>query len=105
MDMHHAFTALRNHARTHNLRLSDVARTVAEGTADLSRDDPLQRTISHRTADNGSLLREEHTLAFRLTPGCERGAAELGVTSGTRIRVELLDDGGHLLDSRTYHAR
>ena len=35
MDMHQAFTALRNHARAHNLRLSDLARTVAEGTADL----------------------------------------------------------------------
>jgi len=35
MDMHHAFTALRNHARAHNLRLSDLARTIAEGTANL----------------------------------------------------------------------
>jgi hypothetical protein len=34
-DMHHAFTALRSHARARNLRLSDLARTVAEGTADL----------------------------------------------------------------------
>jgi hypothetical protein len=36
MDMHHAFTALRSHARAHNLRLSDLARTVAEGNADLN---------------------------------------------------------------------
>jgi GAF domain/ANTAR domain len=43
MDMHQAFTALRTHARAHNLRLSDVARTVAEGTADLD-------TILPRTA-------------------------------------------------------
>jgi transcriptional regulator with GAF, ATPase, and Fis domain len=35
LDMHKAFTALRGYARTHNLRLSDLARTVAEGTADL----------------------------------------------------------------------
>jgi GAF domain-containing protein len=35
LDMHRAFAALRSHARTHNLRLSDLARTVAEGTADL----------------------------------------------------------------------
>ena len=64
----------------------------------------MRRTMCHRAADNDSLLREEHTLAFRLTPGCERGAAELGVSAGTRVRVELLDDGGHLLDSRTYLA-
>jgi hypothetical protein len=55
-----------------------------------------------RASDNDSLLLEECTLAFRLTPGCERGAEELGVSAGTRVRVELLDDGGHLLDSRTY---
>jgi GAF domain-containing protein len=35
MDMHQAFMALRGHARAHNLRLSDVARMVAEGSADL----------------------------------------------------------------------
>ena len=43
LDMHQAFTALRSHARAHNLRLSDVARTVAEGSADLD-------TILPRTA-------------------------------------------------------
>jgi hypothetical protein len=63
----------------------------------------VQRTVCFRAADDGSLLREELTLAFRLTPGCERGAGELSVPAGTRVRVELLDDGGHLLDSRTYH--
>lgn len=62
------------------------------------------RKLCHRAADNDSLLREEHTLAFRLTPSCERDAAELGVSAGTRVRVELLDDGGHLLDSRMYRA-
>jgi hypothetical protein len=45
---------------------------------------------------------KEHTLAFCLTPACERSAGELGVSAGSRVRVELLDDGGHLLDSRTY---
>lgn len=64
----------------------------------------MQRTLCHRAADDDSLLRQEHTLAFRLTPGCERDAAELGVSAGARVRVELLDDGGHLLDSRTYLA-
>jgi hypothetical protein len=57
-----------------------------------------------RAADDGSPLLEEYTLAFSLTPTCERSAAELGVSSGTRVRVELLDDGGHLLDCRIYHA-
>jgi len=31
LDMEHAFATLRNHARNHNLRLSDVARRVVEG--------------------------------------------------------------------------
>ncbi|GAB2972349.1 GAF and ANTAR domain-containing protein [Amycolatopsis acidiphila] len=35
LDMQEAFTALRGYARSHNLRLSELARTVAERTADL----------------------------------------------------------------------
>jgi hypothetical protein len=35
VDMNHAFTALRGYARGRSLRLSELARTVAEGTADL----------------------------------------------------------------------
>jgi hypothetical protein len=62
----------------------------------------VQRTMRFRACDNDSILLAEHTLAFRLTPGCERGADELGVPPGEPVRVELLDDGGHLLDSRTY---
>ena len=62
----------------------------------------MQRTVCYRASDNDSLLLEEHTLAFRLTPACERSAKELGVSAGNRVRVELLDDGGHLLDARTY---
>ena len=62
----------------------------------------MHRTVCFRASDNDGLLLEEYTLAFRLTPGCERGASELGVPAGTRVRVELLDDGGHLLDSMTY---
>ncbi|MGH3875521.1 MAG: hypothetical protein ACRDSK_00640 [Actinophytocola sp.] len=62
----------------------------------------MPRTMSYRTSDDRTLLREEHTVVFRLTPRNERGAAELGVTAGRRVRVELLDDGGHLLDSLTY---
>jgi hypothetical protein len=62
----------------------------------------MQRTLCFRASDKASVLLEEHTLAFRLTPGCERGAKELGISAGSRVRVELLDDAGHLLDSRTY---
>ena len=64
----------------------------------------MRRRLCHRAADDDRLLRAEDTLAFRLTPACERGAAELGVSCGIRVRVELLDDAGHLLDSRIYRA-
>jgi hypothetical protein len=60
--------------------------------------------MSFRACDNDSVLLKEHTFAFRLTPACERGAEQLGVSAGRRVRVELLDDGDHLLDSRTYLA-
>ena len=62
----------------------------------------MRRTMSYRTSDDGSVLLEEPTVVFRLTPQCERNAAELGVSAGTQVRVELLDDGGHLLDSLVY---
>ena len=67
----------------------------------------MRRTVRFRAADDGNhdnLLGEEDTLAFRLTPGYEHAATQLGVCSGTRVRIELVDDGGHLLDSRIYHA-
>jgi hypothetical protein len=62
----------------------------------------MRRTLSYRASDDGRLLLEEPTIAFRLTPQCERRPDELGVSAGRRVRVELLDDGGHLLDSLTY---
>jgi len=34
-DMEHAFTMLRGYARAHNLRLAELAREVADGTADI----------------------------------------------------------------------
>ncbi|RSM78090.1 transcriptional regulator [Amycolatopsis sp. WAC 01375] len=34
-DMEHAFTALRGYARSHNLRLADLSREVADGAADI----------------------------------------------------------------------
>ena len=62
----------------------------------------MQRTLSYRTTDDGSLLLKEHTVVFRLVPQSERDAVELGVAAGRQVRLELLDDGGHLLDSLTY---
>lgn len=64
----------------------------------------MERTLSYRTADDGRLLLEEPTDAFRLSPRCERRPEELGVSAGTRVRVELRDDGGHLLDWLHYVA-
>ena len=60
------------------------------------------RTLRFQTCDDGSVLLEEHTVAYGLHAGYERGAAELDVLAGTRVRMELLDDGDHLLDWRTY---
>ncbi len=62
----------------------------------------MQRTVSYRSVDDDRLLSEQRSVAFRLTSEYERGAAELGVPAGTRVRVELRDGGGHLLDSLTY---
>jgi hypothetical protein len=62
----------------------------------------MQRTLSYRAVDDDRLLLEEATFVFRLTPRCERGPGELGVPAGKQVRVELRDDGGHLLDSMTY---
>jgi len=64
----------------------------------------MKRTMSYRTTENDLLLLEEPTVVFRLTSGNERLPAELGVTDGKQVRVELRDDGGHLLDSLTYIA-
>jgi hypothetical protein len=64
----------------------------------------MERFLSCRMADDGRLLMEEPTGAFRLTPRDERCPAELGVSAGQRVRVELRDDGGHLLDTLTYVA-
>jgi transcriptional regulator with GAF, ATPase, and Fis domain len=46
LDMHDAFTALRAYARSHDLRLSDLARAIAEGTGDL--DAVLHHTARHK---------------------------------------------------------
>jgi hypothetical protein len=62
----------------------------------------MRRTLRFQTCDNASLLHEEHVLAYGLHAGHERGATELAVPAGTRVRMELLDDGDHLLDWRTY---
>lgn len=62
----------------------------------------MRRTLRFRTGEEGTLLFEEPTVAYGLHAGYERGAAELAVRAGTLIRIELLDDGDHLLDRRTY---
>ena len=62
----------------------------------------MRRTVAHRNADDGRLLLEEQTFVFRLSEDAARRPADLGVSAGTDVRVELLDDSGHLLDSMTY---
>jgi len=47
-DMDEAFARLRNHARNHNLRLTDLARDVVDGTQPIVRLDPLARPTSSR---------------------------------------------------------
>lgn len=62
----------------------------------------MSRTLCYRAVDDDTVLLEEHTDAFHLTQKCERGAGELGILAGRRTRVELRNDGGHLLDYWTY---
>jgi hypothetical protein len=64
----------------------------------------MQHTLRFRTGDDGCILLEEPTLAYGLACGYERGAVELGVLVGRRVRMELLDDASRLLDWRTYLA-
>jgi len=49
LDMDRSFDRLRNHARNHNLRLTQLARGIAEGTTPIVGLDPLTRTRSART--------------------------------------------------------
>jgi hypothetical protein len=63
----------------------------------------MSRTLCYRAVDDNTVLREEHTDLFHLSAKCERGAGELGALAGSRTRVELRNDGGHLLDYWTYH--
>jgi hypothetical protein len=60
------------------------------------------RTLRFRTSDDERILVESDTLAYRLHAGYELHATKLGVAAGTKVRIELLDDSDHLLDSRTY---
>ena len=64
----------------------------------------MPRTLRFLAVDDGRVLLEEHTVAYGLHTGYERSAAELDVVVGTRVRIELLDAGDHLLDRRTYAA-
>jgi hypothetical protein len=65
----------------------------------------MQHTLRFLSGDNGHVLLEETTLAYGLMSGYERGTAALGLPAGRQVRVELLDDTGHLLDWRTYVVR
>ena len=62
----------------------------------------MRHTLHFLKDGDRNVLFEEHTLAYGLASGYERSAGQLGVPAGTRMRVELLDDAGHLLDWRTY---
>jgi hypothetical protein len=64
----------------------------------------MQHILRFRAGDDDSVLLEEPTIAYGLACGYERGAAELGTVAGQRVRMELLDDAGRLLDRRTYVA-
>lgn len=62
----------------------------------------MQHTLRFLSGDDGRVLREETTLLYGLMAGYERGPAALGVPAGQLVQVDLLDDGGRLLDWRTY---
>lgn len=64
----------------------------------------MRHTLRFLNCDNEVVLLEEHTLAYGLVCGYEHGAVDLGVPPGSQVRMELLDDNGYLLDSRTYLA-
>jgi hypothetical protein len=63
----------------------------------------MTRTLSFQTADDGTVLLEVPTVVFHLNPQCERGAGQLGISAGRKVRAELRNDGGHLLDYWVYH--
>jgi GAF domain-containing protein len=44
LDMDRSFQRIRNHARNHNLRLTELARGIAEGTTSIVGLDPLPRS-------------------------------------------------------------
>jgi hypothetical protein len=65
----------------------------------------MRHMLRFRDCDDGTVLLQEHTIAYGLvSTGYERCSAELGVVAGRQVRMELLDDGGRLLDWRTYLA-
>ena len=45
LTMEQAFSRLRNHARNHNVRLADLARTIVDGTVPISSLDQLQQPL------------------------------------------------------------
>jgi hypothetical protein len=55
MDMELAFQRLRNHARNHNLRLTEVSRAVADGTLSVRSLDPIPSKLRVRTISSNPL--------------------------------------------------
>ena len=49
LDMARSFVRIRNHAQNHNLRLTELARGIAEGTTSIVGLDPLRRPKSVRS--------------------------------------------------------
>lgn len=64
----------------------------------------MHHTLRFVACDDDTVLLEEQTIAYGMASGYERSAEELRVPPGSRVRVELLDHLGHLMDWRTYLA-
>jgi GAF domain-containing protein len=58
LDMDRSFQRIRNHARNHNLRLTELARGIADGTTSIVGLDPLPRV--HQTGPTSSDGRPAH---------------------------------------------
>lgn len=54
LDMERSFQRIRNHARNHNLRLTELARAIAEGTTSIIGLDPLPRAARVRVISSNS---------------------------------------------------
>jgi hypothetical protein len=55
LDMDRSFQRIRNHARNHNVRLTELARGIAEGTTSIIGLDPLPRAPHVRSGSSNPL--------------------------------------------------